>query len=150
MKYLKIIILIVIIILLYLYLPRHSWVEQDVINELNNNYIYIPNRKSDDYFKDIIFKEQQVWKYELSEQEMKEINEYIDNGNFVRLTEDSFDYLKLWWYGSYSLVNFDFRIGFKNIDVDNSYRCCVSYRGNYAEFVIDASNYNYYILIYDS
>ena len=37
MKYLKIIILIVIIILLYLYLPRHSWVEQDVINELNNN-----------------------------------------------------------------------------------------------------------------
>lgn len=101
MKYLKIIILIVIIILLYLYLPRHSWVEQDVINELNNNYIYIPNRKSDDYFKDIIFKEQQVWKYELSEQEMKEINEYIDNGNFVRLTEDSFDYLKLWWYVKY-------------------------------------------------
>ena len=38
-----------------------------------------------------------MWKYELSTKEMDMASVYIDNGDFKKINEDTFDYIKSCW-----------------------------------------------------
>ena len=142
-----VVIFLTLIIILNLYIPRSCWIENGIIDKLGNN-IYIPDRMSDDYYKDVIWGGHKMWKYELSTKEMDMASVYIDNGDFKKINEDTFDYIKSCWYASCTLTKFDFRMGFRHINVMDSYRYCAPYNGNYAEFILDVSNKNYYILVF--
>ena len=72
---------------------------------------------SDDYYKDVIWGGHKMWKYELSTKEMDMASVYIDNGDFKKINEDTFDYIKSCWYASCTLTKFDFRMGFRHINV---------------------------------
>ncbi len=140
-------IFLIFFLIINLFIPRSCWIENGIINKLGND-IYIPDRMSDDYYKDIIWGGHKMWKYELSAKEMEMASVYIDNGDFIKLNEDTFDYIKSCWYASCTSTGFDFRMGFRNINALYSYRYCASYDGNYVEFILDISNSNYYVLTF--